>query len=161
MNISSETFHYFQRTGKLFPLSKQFLMFAKTVEGLGFSFLESGMPLKAPWNNAWLSSGLMVCFSGLEKTKCPCFWNFFEWLSSGNKVACFYFPFTRSNLLANAIIWDLSSPRWFKASRMLSPKGRLSLEMVMLRERWWYSISFFHSAILFPLFCWPGEWERH
>lgn len=77
MNISSETFYYFQRTRKPSLLRKWFLMFTK--QHKAWVFLSSD--LQCPWmhleNNAWLSSGLMVCFVGLEKTKCPCFWNFF------------------------------------------------------------------------------------
>lgn len=105
----------------------------------------------------------MVCFVGLEKTKMPMVWNFFL-LSSGNKVACFYFPLMRSNLLASAVICYLSSPCWVKAGRTLSPEGGLSLEMVMLlRERWWYSICFvhrFHPPPTVPLARRIGKGQR-
>lgn len=66
----------------------------------------------------------------------------------------------RNDLLANAVIWDLSSPCWFKASRIPSPEGGLSLEMAMLRERWWYSNAFVHSAILLPLCPWQEDGKR-
>lgn len=83
----------------------------------------------------------------------PMLWELFL-LSSGNKVAGFYFPLMRSNLFASAVICYLSSPCWFKASRTLSPEGGLSL------ERGGDTLfALFTIAILLPLCPWPG-WEK-
>lgn len=56
MNISSETFHYFQRTGKRSPLRKRFLVFTK--QYTAWVFLSSN--LQCPWKHLETMPGSQV-----------------------------------------------------------------------------------------------------